>query len=291
VTLTVEPVTGVIGAEVRGVDLRAPLSSGAVTTLKEALSGHLVLFFHDQQLTDEQHRDFAAQFGPLEPFPFAPPTEDGVVPVMHALSFDDGAAALGSRVDTWHSDGTFMAVPPAATVLRAVTLPPFGGDTCWANMIAAYEALSPPVRSMLEELDAEHDFMKVNFTTFDDLPDREGEMRRLRERYPTVRHPLVPVHPTSGRKLLFCNRNYVTRLVGLSERENEVLLPFLFDHVRDPRFQCRFRWRAGSVAMWDNRATQHLGVPDYPGRRVMHRVVIEGTEAPARTRSAATTNA
>jgi taurine dioxygenase len=175
-----------------------------------------------------------------------------------------------------------MSIPPMATVLRAVELPPFGGDTCWANMHAAYEALSPPLRSMLDELDAEHDFMKITYTTFDDADDPDAELRKLREQFPVVRHPLVCAHPTTGRKLLFCNRNYVTRIVGLNERENELLLPFLFDHVRDPRFQCRFRWRAGSLAMWDNRATQHLGVPDYPGRRVMHRVVIKGGGRPAR---------
>ena len=282
----VEPLTGVIGAEVYGIDLRAPLSDGTRTALRDALAEHLVLFFHDQQLNDRQHRDFAAQFGPLEPFAFAP-TADGDLPEMHALAFEDGAAALGSRVDSWHTDGTFMPMPPNATVLRAVELPPYGGDTCWANMYAAYDALSAPLRSMLDELDAEHDFMKITYTTFDDADDPEAELRRLRERYPVVRHPLVCAHPDTGRKLLYCNRNYVTRIVGMTEHENELLLPFLFDHVRDPRFQCRFRWRDGSVAIWDNRATQHLGVPDYPGRRVMHRVVLEGTAQPARRLQAA----
>jgi taurine dioxygenase len=280
----VEPLTGVIGAEVSGVDLREPLPSPQVAALRDALLEHLVLFFHDQHLDDRQHRDFAAQFGVLEPFAFAPPA-NGDLPEMHALAFDDGSVALGSRVDNWHTDGTFMPMPPNATVLRAVELPAYGGDTCWANMYAAYEALSAPVRTMIDELDAEHDFMKITYTTFDEAEDPAAELRRLRERYPIVRHPLVCAHPETGRKLLFCNRNYVTRIVGLTERENEVLLPFLFDHVRDPRFQCRFRWRAGSIAMWDNRATQHLGVPDYRGRRTMHRVVIGGTTRPARARS------
>lgn len=154
-------------------------------------------------------------------------------------------------------------------------------------MFAAYDALSAPMRSMLDDLDAEHDFMKITYTTFDDADDPAGELRKLRDRYPVVHHPLVCTHPTTGRKLLFVNRNYVTRIVGLTERENELLLPFLFDHVRDPRFQCHFRWRPGSLAMWDNRATQHLGVPDYAGRRVMHRVVIEGGTRPARVAQAA----
>lgn len=273
--VAIRPVTSVIGAEISGVDLREPLATSEVEAIEQALIDHLVVFFRDQALTDAQQRDFAAQFGELEPFVLAPPANPDV-PEMHALAFDNGAAALGSRVDSWHTDGTFMESPPLGTVLRAVELPPYGGDTCWANMYAAYDALSPALREMAEELDAEHDYMKVKYTTFDDYDDPEAELRKLRARYPLVRHPIVRTHPVTKRKLLYINRNYATRIVGLTERENEMLLPFLFDHVRDPLFQCRFRWQPGSVAFWDNRSTQHYGVPDYPGRRVMHRIVIAG---------------
>jgi taurine dioxygenase len=273
--VAIRPVTSVIGAEISGVDLREPLSAADVEAIEQALIDHLVVFFRDQELTDAQQRDFAAQFGELEPFVLAPPANPDV-PEMHALAFDNGAAALGSRVDSWHTDGTFMESPPLGTVLRAVELPAYGGDTCWANMYAAYEALSPALRELVEELDAEHDYMKVKYTTFDDYDDPEAELRKLRARYPLWRHPIVRTHPVTKRKLLYVNRNYATRIVGLSERENEMLLPFLFDHVRDPLFQCRFRWQPGSVAFWDNRSTQHYGVPDYPGRRVMHRIVIAG---------------
>jgi taurine dioxygenase len=195
---------------------------------------------------------------------------------MHALAFDDGAAAKGSRVDEWHTDGSFLACPPLGTMLRAVELPAHGGDTCFADMRAAYDALSPALRSLLDGMEAEHDFAKISYTTFDELPDRAAHLAVLRARYPVVRHPVVRTHPTTGRKLLYLNRNYTTRLVGLTERENAVLLPFLFDHVCEPVFQCRVRWHAGTVVLWDNRATQHYAVPDYRGRRVMHRVVIEG---------------
>jgi taurine dioxygenase len=273
--VSIRPVTNVVGAEISGVDLREPLSAADVEAIEQALIDHLVVFFRDQQLTDAQQRDFAAQFGELEPFVLAPPANPDV-PEMHALAFDNGAAALGSRVDSWHTDGTFMESPPLGTVLRAVELPAYGGDTCWANMYAAYEALSPALRELVEDLDAEHDYMKVKYTTFDDYDDPEAELRKLRARYPLVRHPIVRTHPVTKRKLLYVNRNYATRIVGLTERENEMLLPFLFDHVRDPLFQCRFRWQPGSVAFWDNRSTQHYGVPDYPGRRVMHRIVIAG---------------
>jgi taurine dioxygenase len=277
--ITIELVTGALGAEVSGIDLRTPLRDDDVAAVRDALHTHLVLFFRAQHLSDAQHRDFAAQLGTLEPYVFAPPA-DHDVPEMHALAFDDGASARGSRVDSWHTDGTFMACPPAATVLRAIELPPHGGDTCWANMHHAYDALSPALQSMLAGLDAEHDFMKVRYTTFDHLDDPDAELRRLRTLYPLMRHPIVSTHPVTGRKALFVNRNYVTRIPALTERENEMLLPFLFDHVRDPLFQCRFRWRSGDVAVWDNRATQHYGVPDYPGRRVMHRVVLAGTTPP-----------
>ncbi|MEO5839874.1 MAG: TauD/TfdA family dioxygenase [Acidimicrobiales bacterium] len=273
--VAIRPVTSVVGAEISGVDLREPLAAADVEAIEQALIDHLVVFFRDQPLTDAQQRDFAAQFGELEPFVLAPPANPDV-PEIHALAFDNGAAALGSRVDSWHTDGTFMESPPLGTVLRAVELPAYGGDTCWANMYAAYDALSPALREMVEDLDAEHDYMKIKYTTFDDYDDPEAELRKLRARYPIVRHPIVRTHPVTKRKLLYVNRNYGTRIVGLTERENEMLLPFLFDHVRDPLFQCRFQWRPGSVAFWDNRSTQHYGVPDYPGRRVMHRIVIAG---------------
>ena len=273
--VAIRPVTSVIGAEISGVDLRQPLSRAEVDTIEQALLDHLVVFFRDQELTDVQHRDFAAQFGELEPFVLAPPANPDV-PEMHTLAFDNGGAALGSRVDSWHTDGTFMDSPPLGTILRAVELPAYGGDTCWANMYAAYDALSPALQDMIEELDAEHDFMKIKYTTFDEFDDPAAELRKLRDRFPVMRHPIVRTHPVTKRKLLYVNRNYATRIVGLSERENEVLLPFLFDHVRDPLFQCRFQWQPGSIAFWDNRATQHYGVPDYPGRRVMNRIVIAG---------------
>jgi taurine dioxygenase len=273
--ITIRPVTGVIGAEIGNVDIARPLPSSDVAAIKDALHRFLVLFFRDQQLTDEQHRDFAAQFGDLEPFVLAPPANPDL-PEMHALSFDNGAAAKGSNVDSWHTDGTFMERPPLGTVLRAVELPPHGGDTCWANMYAAYDALSPALKRALDGLVAVHDFTKISYTTFDDRPDPAAELQRVRERYPVVLHPVVRQHPETGRPLLYVHRNYTIRIEGLTLRENEVLLPFLFDHVRDPLFQCRFRWEPGSVAFWDNRATQHYGVPDYPGRRIMHRVVVAG---------------
>jgi taurine dioxygenase len=273
----ISPVGGVIGAEVSGIDLQQPLSDDQVAQIEKGLIDHLVLFFRDQNLTDQGQRDFAARFGPLEAFPLAPAANPDV-PEMHTLSFDTGTAALGSHVDSWHTDGTYMRCPPMGTVLRAVELPTYGGDTCWANMYAAYDSLSPALQRALDGLVAVHDYTKISYTTFDHLADPEAELRALRDRYPVMRHPVVRVHPVTGRKLLFVHRNYTVRIEGLTERENEVLLPYLCDHVRDPLFQCRFRWTPGALAFWDNRATAHYGVPDYVGRRVMHRVVIAGDE-------------
>jgi taurine dioxygenase len=273
--IEVRPLTGCIGAEIDGVDLREPLSTAARDAIEGALIDHLVLFFRDQEMTDEQHRDFAAQFGELEPFVLAP-AANADVPEMHKLTFADGAAARGSRTDSWHTDGPFMECPPMGTVLRAVELPEYGGDTCWVSMYDVFESLSPAMQEMLEGLTAEHDFMKVTYTTFDDMPDPEAELRKMRAQYPVAEHPVVRTHPVTKRKLLYVNRNYTTRLVGVTEEENDVLLPFLFERVKDPAYQVRFRWEPGSVAFWDNRATQHYAVPDYPGRRLMHRIVIRG---------------
>ena len=161
------------------------------------------------------------------------------------------------------------------SILRAVQLPAVGGDTCFANMYAAYDGLSPPLRELVDGLRAVHDITK---------PMRKAiagghakfDLATMQERCPPVEHPVVVTHPETGRRGLFVNRNSTTQLVGLSERENDVLLPFLFDHVRSPEYQCRFHWEPGSMAFWDNRCVQHYAVADYAERRVMHRVTIAG---------------
>jgi len=177
-SIEVHPVSTVIGAEIRGVDLAEPLTPEDKKVIEEALLDHLVVFFRDQQLDDGQHRAFAAQFGSIEPFVLAPPA-NADVPEMHTLTFDDGAGARGSKTDSWHTDGIFMETPPLGTILRAVELPPYGGDTCWANMYAVYESLSPAMQRALDGLEAEHDYMKISYTTFDDFPDPEAELKKL----------------------------------------------------------------------------------------------------------------
>ena len=191
------------------------------------------------------------------------PAANADVPEMHKLAFADGASAKGSMTDSWHTDGTFMECPPLGTVLRAVELPDYGGDTCWANMYAVYESLSPAMQEMLEDLTAVHDFMKVTFTTFDDADDPEAELRKVREQYPVVRHPIVRTHPATLRKLLYVNRNYTMRIVGLTDAENEVL-PFLFDR-EGSRTKCVSTGSPVRSCSGDNRSTQHwLAGPTIP---------------------------
>jgi taurine dioxygenase len=241
-----------------------------VRAIERALLDHLVIFFRAQSITPEQQIAFARCFGEISIPPFAP--RYGTNPELVVL---DQKSPKGEGADAWHSDNTFMAEPPMGSILRAVELPPLGGDTCFASMVAAYEALSPPIRSLIDGLRAVHDLT---------LPLQRGiaaghttaNLEEMQRQWPPVEHPVARTHPVTGRKALFVNANSTTRIVGLSERENAVLLPFLVDHVRSPEFQCRFRWEVGSIAFWDNRSTQHFAVPDYAQRRVMHRVTIAG---------------
>lgn len=260
----VRQLTPTIGAEIEGLDLAVPQSDEVIAALEEALHAYQVLFFRGQDMTPYQQRDFAGRFGVLRPFPFGRPPEEDLPEVMVLATDGDGPKV--SNADIWHSDATFMEAPPKATLLRAVSLPDLGGDTLWADMAAAYEALSPRLRAMLDECTAEHDFTKS--ATHRGRAD-EGAL-------PPARHPVVRTHPATGRRCLYVNRVFTTRICELSDRENELLLPFLCDHVTRPEFQCRFRWTPGAVALWDNRGTQHYATYDYAGPRVMHRVVIEG---------------
>ena len=266
----VRPVTPTVGAEIFGVDLREPLSPTAVKAIERALLEHHVIFFRNQDISPEQQIAFARQFGEISIPPFSP--KYGDVPELIVL---DQTTPKDEGADNWHSDNSFMAEPPLGSILKAVQLPALGGDTCFANMVAAYEALSEPMRGLLGNLQAEHDISK---------PLRKGiaaghttaNLEDLQAKWPPVRHPVVRTHPVTGRKALYVNSNSTTRIVGLSERESDLLLPFLCDHVRAPEFQCRFRWDTHSIAFWDNRSAQHLAVPDYTECRVMHRVTLAG---------------
>ena len=268
--LTAEPLTPAIGAYITGVDLRQPLSAAEIAGIEQALLDHLVIFFRDQPITGEEQIAFARQFGEISIPPISPnPGANSELFVLDQMSPE------GEGADNWHSDNTFMSEPPMGSILKAVQLPSLGGDTCFASSYAAYEALSPPLREFLDGLSAVHDISK---------PVRRAvaaghsnvDLTKLQKGWPPVEHPVVRTHPVTGRKALYVNGNSTTRLCGLSERENDLLLPFLCDHIRSPAFQCRFHWDVNSIAFWDNRSAQHFAVPDYTERRLMNRVTLTG---------------
>jgi taurine dioxygenase len=267
----IRPLTAALGAEVHGVDL-ARLDDDDLAALERALHEHLVLFFRDQHgMTPQDQLRLAAWFGPYEQHPFTRHHPD-----IEHLAVLDQTTPREDGGNSWHSDSSFMERPSLGSVLRAVQLPPLGGDTCWASMYAAYEALSPPVRALLDGCTALHD-LTLTLTKAIAGGHKVGDLEQLRAQWPPMEHPVVRTHPATGRRSLYVNSNFVTRIVGLTDAESSALLRLLFEHVGSPEFQVRFHWEPGSVAMWDNRCTQHYAVPDYTGhRRVMHRVSVTG---------------
>ncbi|GAA0850232.1 TauD/TfdA dioxygenase family protein [Streptosporangium amethystogenes subsp. fukuiense] len=260
-----KPVTRHIGAEVSGVDLRKPLSEGEVQEIRRGWLEYKVLFFRDQHISDEEHIHFAENFGSINHPAFK---KDGGT-AIHVLDQTD---PKGEGGDEWHSDNTFEPVPPMGSLLRCVQLPSVGGDTLWANAQLAYETLSPPIQRLCDELTAIHDItasMKKAISKGHDF-----DLEQVQAKWPPIERPVVRTHAETGRKALFVNRSSTTRLVGLSDRENEALLPYLIDHIRSPEYQVRLNWRPGTLAFWDNRSTQHYAVADYTERRRMHRVTI-----------------
>jgi taurine dioxygenase len=269
----IRPLTATIGAEIHGVDLREELDDATIAAIRRALLDHLVVFFRDQCIDDAQHLAFALRFGPLHVSPLATRYQDS-----DAVVVLDQVHPKGEGGDEWHSDNTFLETPPMGSLLRAVQLPSVGGDTCFASMYDAYDALSTPMRAMVETLYGVHDITKPLRKAI-----RDGhstlDLAEMQQKCPPVRHRVAVTHPETGRTALFVNRNSTAYLEGVTERENDLLLPFLFDHVRSPEFQCRFHWEVGSLAFWDNRAVQHYAVADYHERRVMRRVTIGGPPA------------
>jgi taurine dioxygenase len=268
--LDVRPLTGSIGAELHGIDLRDELDPATIAAIRAALDTYLVIFFRDQQIEPIDHLRFAEQMGTISVAPFGPKHPD--FPQITVL---DQTTPKGEGADSWHTDNTYLPAPPLGSILRAVQLPPHGGDTLWSDMYAAYEALSAPMRSMLDGLHGIHDLTRMLRIARSNGQASEA-LEGMQQTFPPHRHPVVRTNPKTGRKALFVSRNWVSRIEGLTERENETLLPMLFEHVRDPFFQVRFSWRPGSMAVWDNRWVQHYAVADYTDRRIMHRITLEG---------------
>ena len=266
VEIRIEPATASVGANVRGLDLSQPLDNATVRTLRAALVDHLVLFFRDQpMLSVDEHVRFAHYFGEIDLPLFR--TKSSERPEVLVL---DQVAPKGEGADSWHADNTYMETPPMGSILQARMLPNVGGDTCFASMYAAYEALSGPMQRFLESCTAIHDSGKAHTW-------RQRAADRADMEFPRSEHPVVTVHPQSGRKVLFVNRGFTTRIPQLRREEGDALLEMLFRHVEKPEFHCRFKWQPGSIAFWDNRCAQHHAMWDYhPLRRYGHRVTICG---------------
>ena len=261
--------TAALGADVWGVDLSLPLDAETRAILRTALTDHLVLFFREQALLSvDAHIRLARAFGEID-FPLFRTTSSERPEVLVL----DQVSPKGEGGDSWHADGTYMATPPMGAILQARILPPAGGDTCFASMIAAYEALSPAMKSFLDGLSATHSLALMVERT---RHVAGASVRDSLTAWPPVSHPVVRVHPVSGAKMLNVNANWTQSIDGLSHAESAALLSFLTDHVKRPEFQVRLRWNLGDVAFWDNRAVQHYAVADYRSRRVMQRVSIAG---------------
>jgi taurine dioxygenase len=259
------PLGPVIGAEIAGVDLGIPLAPDVFADIDRALLEWKVLFFRDQGIGADEQRAFALNWGKLEEHPVVPHGETKDV-VRIAINGKNGGWQ-----NTWHSDGLWRAEPPLAFVLRMITIPPDGGgDTLWSDCAAAYDNLPPEVKARIAGLDGKYDFAELFGAELD--PD---ELAAKRAQFPPVAHPVVTIHPRTGRKLLFANAGATSSLAGLEPAESEALLRMLFEQAHVPEFQVRWRWRPGDVAFWDNWATWHYAVSDYyPNERLAERVSI-----------------
>ncbi|MDE2005135.1 MAG: TauD/TfdA family dioxygenase [Rhodospirillales bacterium] len=265
-TISVDKLTPIIGAEIGGVDLAAP-TNRQLDEIHRALAENLVIFFRDQTLTPEQHLDFGRHFGPLHLHPAAPHAP-GHPELMVIHADKDSPRANG---ENWHSDVSCDELPPLGSILYIRTCPPHGGDTLFASMYAAYEALSERMQHYLEGLTALHDGEPVYRGLYANYGVED------KDSYPRAEHPVVRTHPVTGRKALYVNRGFTRRILGIPRDESEGVLRYLYEHMENPLFQCRFRWRADSVAFWDNRCVQHHALWDYwPHTRSGFRVTVRG---------------
>ncbi|MEI9988346.1 MAG: TauD/TfdA family dioxygenase [Aliidongia sp.] len=269
--LALAPLSPVIGAEIQGLDLAQAQAPETLAALRAALLEWKVLFFRDQEITTEQHLAFAREFGTLEVHPFAPHKPG--YPEVLAITHDRESRG---RENTWHSDVTWRAEPSLGSILRALEVPPVGGDTLFADMYLAYDGLTDTVKTRIDGRMAVHDFGHFR-NRMRKSGKSEAEIEEFNRAYPMVEHPIVRTHPETGRKALYVNAAFTQHIVGLEADESASLLKHLYAQAAIPEYQCRFRWAAGSLAFWDNRACQHYAVSDYwPAVRRMERVTIVG---------------
>jgi taurine dioxygenase len=266
------PYSPTIGAEVSGLSLAAPLDDATFAELHRALLEWKVLFVRDAGLTTESHHALGARWGQLESHPFIRLVSDGQSDDTPAVvRFEKGAERTG-RENIWHSDVTWRAEPSLGSLLHAIEVPAVGGDTLWADMGAAYDCLDDATKQRIDGLTAVHDW----WDTFG-RGMAPAQRDALRPHFPPVEHPVVRTHPETGRRTLYVNAAFTQHIVGMAPDESAELLEHLYRQATYPEYQCRFRWTAGALAIWDNRATQHYASSDYfPQRRVMERITVIG---------------
>lgn len=279
--MDIRPIAPACGAEITGIDLSKPIGDNVFQQIKQAwYEADGVLVVRDQQLTPEQHIEFSRHFGKPERY------DKGVVgqymlpdhPEIYRVSNKvvDGKPAGREDAGTyWHSDASWQPSPLSASVLHAIEIPPIGGDTMFANMYKAYETLSEPMKAFLEGLDAVHSLANASKTSY--AKEFGGKSSEMIQSQSAV-HPIVRVHPETGRKALFVNEGFTSHIVGLSNRESRAVLAFLFDHTTRPELIYRHRWQVNDLVIWDNRSVMHYAVSDYKGLgwRYMHRTSVEG---------------
>lgn len=268
--IVVAAIAPAIGAEISGIDLSKPLETDTLEELQRAFGEHQVLFFRDQKITRDEHKAFARRFGDLHVHPVLQPLKDEGHPEIVVLESGEG---YGSYVaGGWHSDVTFQREPPLGSILRCVKAPEVGGDTMFASMYAAYEGLSDTMQRLLGQLQARH-----TGGFFSALAEGDEKKQAELEANDNSVHPVVRTHPVTGRKALFVNSAFTRKIVGMAPKESNALLSFLYHHIDSPEYTCRFQWRDNSIAMWDNRCTQHRVLADnLVDHRRMERVTLLG---------------
>lgn len=271
-SIAVHRIAGALGAEISGVDLSRDLPGDVVAAIRAAWLDHLVLFFRDQDLSPAQFLAFARRFGEVIEYPFVKGLDDypEIIPVV---KLEHERINFGG---VWHSDTAYLEVPPMASMLIAREVPPAGGDTLFANMHLAYETLSDGMKRLLEGLVAVNSSANADVTRTREDRMRTGARADARQEY-VAAHPVVRVHPETGRRALYVNVAHTVCFEGMTREESAPILEYLFRHQIRPEFTCRFRWRPGSIAFWDNRCAQHNPINDYHGyRRTMHRITLAG---------------
>ena len=272
--ISVHPSAGAVGAEIHGIDLQRPVSDAALAEIRRAWLAHGVVFFRNQPLPPGEFQAFAERFGDVVEYPFVKGIE-GFPLIIPVLKLPHEKHNFGG---IWHTDTAYLETPPMATMLIAREVPPFGGDTLFASGAAAYEALSPGMQAMLAQLkgvntSAKADVTKTREDRIKDAPTAQSKKELSAE------HPVVRTHSETGRKSLYVNFGHTARLAGMTDEESAPLLNFLFAHQSKPEFTCRFTWREGDIAFWDNRCVLHNPVNDYHGyKRSMHRVTLKGDQ-------------